>query len=508
MFSALIKAFTGRAGFLASLLALLLIAVASAAVLLSLPRIELKLEDSAQAVLGKALADSDSLVSVSAQGRNLELEGEFEDAAGLTAALESIDGVRSVVINSGMRTRQVSAELPSPEVVVTADPVSKVAEQQESAEVVMDAGNTDADVIESEATDETPQVAEQALLSEGEPEDVPTSGEPLAQLATDPDQNGLTPSSNDGYDQSSLSLRYDGTQLSLSGHLADEQMAQLIAERVGNLIPAHSQLEIDVDGKGKGSPLNWMEDFLKVISGLPDDAQGLIEGSDSQGVKIIPDVEQTLTRRAQFRSKAPELDDKPVVDATVDIDTQSSGDISESESESGLEVELEVVVSDAELSDSGLANDVITEGQAEAGAVNEDSALVLEAVPEEVAGTSVVEPTMAIQPQAFITDLNARIAAQASFKSGEFSISKKLAIELNRLAQMMQQHPDLLLRVVGNIDFSVERRIAEYVGIDRAREIRRYLYAQGVEPFRVFAMPLPRDRAFDKRVQVVFYISE
>lgn len=79
---------------------------------------------------------------------------------------------------------------------------------------------------------------------------------------------------------------------------------------------------------------------------------------------------------------------------------------------------------------------------------------------------------------------------------------------IDHLAEMMQQHPYLLLRVVGNLDFSVAPREAEYVGIDRAREIRDYLTAQGIERFRVFATPLPRDRAFDKHVQLVFYISE
>ena len=61
MFSALIKAFTGRAGFLASLLALLVITLIAAAVLLNLPRIEQNLVDSSQSVLEESLSDSDTL---------------------------------------------------------------------------------------------------------------------------------------------------------------------------------------------------------------------------------------------------------------------------------------------------------------------------------------------------------------------------------------------------------------------------------------------------------------
>ena len=110
MFSALLKAFTARAGFLSSILALLLIALTSAAVLLSLPRIEQDLENSGQTVLSDSLSRGDTLVSFRAEGRNLLLEGQFEDAAGLSAKLNEIEGVRSVIINGSGTTPGVTVQ--------------------------------------------------------------------------------------------------------------------------------------------------------------------------------------------------------------------------------------------------------------------------------------------------------------------------------------------------------------------------------------------------------------
>ena len=135
--------------------------------------------------------------------------------------------------------------------------------------------------------------------------------------------------------------------------------------------------------------------------------------------------------------------------------------------------------------------------------VSDSDSEVSEATEADTGGAPVV-----VQPTQYITELNSRIAGQVLFGPGEHTISDALAAELDGLAELMRQNPDLLLRVVGNIDFNVDRRYAEYVGIDRAREIKKYLYAQRVESFRIFATPLPRDRAYDKRVQLVFYISE
>ncbi|MCP4000211.1 MAG: hypothetical protein GY727_04790, partial [Gammaproteobacteria bacterium] len=104
MFSALLKAFTARAGFLPSMLALLLIALTSAAVLLSLPRIEQDIENSGQTVLSDSLSKGDTLVSLRAEGRNLLLDGQFEDATALSAKLNEIKGVRSVIINGSGAT--------------------------------------------------------------------------------------------------------------------------------------------------------------------------------------------------------------------------------------------------------------------------------------------------------------------------------------------------------------------------------------------------------------------
>ena len=168
-----------------------------------------------------------------------------------------------------------------------------------------------------------------------------SSGEPPAQLAPESvvrdEMVAEDEGEADGIDQSSLSLRYDGTQLRLTGHLADEQMAQLIADRVANVIPAYSVLEINLDGKGKGSPLNWMREFLRTVSCLPDDAQGRIEGSDQEGVEIIPDVEQTLTVRGNAPDIPPESDKESGMDVTADNSAASSdeGTVAEPELAAG-----------------------------------------------------------------------------------------------------------------------------------------------------------------------------
>ena len=99
-------------------------------------------------------------------------------------------------------------------------------------------------------------------------------------------------------------------------------------------------------------------------------------------------------------------------------------------------------------------------------------------------------------------------AATPVFSAGDFTVGESLAAELDSLADMMRQHPDLLLRIVGNVDFEADPRFADFIGLDRARAARDYLYQQGIERRRVFARPLPKDYAFNKQVQLVFYISE
>jgi outer membrane protein OmpA-like peptidoglycan-associated protein len=509
MFSALVKAFTGRAGFLSSLLALSIIALISAAVLLGLPRIEQNLENSAQIVLSENLADGDSLVSLGVDGRQLLLEGEFEDAAGLSAKLNTIEGVRSVLIN-GEALAAVIVALDGPvDVVVVSAPES--AEQSavttqkaeisndtvaDSAviitnDIAIDAGNSTANTDSTgEALEASGVTAAEESIS-AEDETLVATGEPLAQLASEASTGDQKVADEQGLDESSLSLRYDGIRLSLSGHLADEQMAQLIAERVAYVIPPYSELEINLDGDGKGSPLNWMKEFLAAVSGLPDDAQGLIEGSDKLGVQIIPDIEQTLTAPAPEPVPAPDSESQ---------DTDSTDSRSASLDEEALsEAAPAVVVLQSELGDESLDAKMPVSSVAEQ---------VPDVMAPVVAGPDVQNVPTVIQPGKYIIELNSRIAGQQLFASGEYKIGEPLAAELDQLAEMMQQHPYLLLRVVGNLDFSVAPREAEYVGIDRAREIRGYLTAQGIERFRVFVTPLPRDRAFDKHVQLVFYISE
>lgn len=514
MFSALVKAFTGRAGFLSSLLALSIIALISAAVLLGLPRIEQNLGNSAQLVLSENLADGDSLVSLGVDGRQLLLEGKFEDAAGLSAKLNEIEGVRSVLIN-GEELAPVIVALGSPEaevsdvvVVSTPERVEQSAKTTSEVEIsndgvadstvsltdniATDAGDSAGDTDSAGEALEALDVAATEESIAADDETLAVTGESLAQLAPEPSTDDQKVADEQGLDESSLSLRYDGTQLSLSGHLADEQMAQLIAERIAYVIPPYSELEINLDGDGKGSPLNWMKEFLAAVSGLPDDAQGLIEGSDKLGVKIVPDLEQTLSAPAPEPVLAPESGSQDT-DASTDNSTASPAEDTLPEA-----APAEVVL------------------QSELGGESPDEEMPVSSEAEQepdVMAPVVGEPdaqnvAASIQPGKYITELNSRIAGQQLFASGEYEIGEPLAAELDHLAEMMQQHPYLLLRVVGNLDFSVAPREAEYVGIDRAREIRDYLTAQGIERFRVFATPLPMDRAFDKHVQLVFYISE
>ena len=334
--------------------------------------------------------------------------------------------------------------------------------------------------------------AAKELISADE-ETLVVTGEPLAQLAPEPSTDDRKVADQQSLDESSLSLRYDGTQLSLSGHLADEQMAQLIAERVAYVIPPYSELEINLDGDGKGSPLNWMKEFLAAVSGLPDDAQGLIEGSDKLGVQIIPDIAQTLTAPAPKPVLAPESGSQDT-DASTDNSTTSPDEEVLPEA-APVAVVLQTEPGDDESPGDEMPVSIEAEQEPD--------------VMAPVVGEPEAQNVLAdILPGKYITELNARIAGQRLFASGEYEIDEPLAAELDHLVEMMQQHPYLLLRVVGNLDFSVAPREAEFVGIDRAREIRDYLTAQGIERFRVFATPLPRDRAFDKHVQLVFYISE
>jgi outer membrane protein OmpA-like peptidoglycan-associated protein len=497
MFKALIKAFTGTAGILSSLLALSIIALTAAAILLSLPQIEQKLEDSAQIVLSETLSDNDSLEGFRAEGRQLQLEGKFEDAAGLSAKLNEIEGVRSVLVNGLEWAPEVPQVAESPVDAApdstsdTSEPLSAPAQTAEMPEAagVVDAENDSGDPglkvddrVEGMVSDENEAEQASPLEQISTDDQMVATGEPLAQLAPESEENAF--GDDQLFDQSSLTLRYDGEQLSLSGHLADEQMAQLIAERVAYVAPAGSELEINLDGNGKGSPLNWMREFLATVSDLPDDAQGLIEGSDALGVQIIPDLEQTLA--VQLTAPAVALEESPNIEDVSAITESSMADVDEAEQEAPVVVDSDQPES---VPDSSM-NAPAQESQAPEGVEPE------------------AEQASPVVPVEYITELNARIAGQSWFEPGEYVVGEALAVELDGLAEMMQQHPNLLLKIVGNLDFSVGPRDARFVGIDRAREIRDYLATQQVQPYRVFATPLPRDSAFDQRIQLVFYISE
>ena len=504
MLGALVKAFTGRAGILASLLALLIVVAIALAVILGVPRIEQKLVDSSQTLLQENLAESDVLTSLEAKGRDLYLEGSIQDADAIEAKLAALDGVHHVnIVNtpppgSAGEEVLVSTELVNDEASVSKDDAS---DSDVSSVEMAEAHDQDADNSEP--------LAVSSDIASGESDSADNSG------ALDDDEM----ESSEKLDQSSLSLRYDGAELVLSGHVADAQMIELIQAEVEKAIPQGSTLETALDGEGAVSSLGWMDEFLDLVAGLPNDAQGRILGSDQKGVYIEPDTDQTLiqgesTQQANAQIQLKQSDAEVEVAASIGdepadqaISTESSEAVENAEQENAVEIQAEQQA-DAQSNQAEL--DVVVESGADSDA--EPLVEPTEAAQnEEQEGDAVAAESsipVGLSPAEYILWLNKTLATQNVYHSGEIDISDSFAAKLEPLVDIMYRNPSLLLRVVGNIDFSVDPRDAEYVGIDRAREIRDYMRAQGVEPFRVFAAPLPVEYAYDERVQVVFYISE
>lgn len=523
MFGALSRAFTGRAGFLASLLALALIALIAAAVLLKLPQIEQNLQIESEQVVSENMAATDTLRRLSVEGRDLVLEGEFEAPAALAARLSEIEGLHQVMINGELikPEREANQAEEAEQSLVKSDtqqappadePASDTGAVQEEAAIEISETADVADQAEELEQDQAPQAVVDMVDAENtaataspiavvEPrhaeeqpaatEEVDVADDSLAQQASNIARStqqdagqamqGATEESpgtaEEMADQSNLSLRYDGTRLRLTGHLGDDQMAKLIVERVRAVLPRGSELEAEVDGKGAYSRLNWMREFLEVVADLPDDAQGVINGSDQAGVQIVPDPEQTLRKTVPEHQQAP-------VEAENELPEAQAG---------AIEPQPEALPERSEL-------------------VGEPVQAMAEPEAEQVTATAEQanqgEPGTAVDPKSYIVALNRRLASRPVFAAGQFEVTDALRAELDQLAELMQAHPNLLLKVVGNIDFSGDRRVADYVGFRRALEIRDYLYARKIEPYRVYVSRLPGRRAFDKHVQVVFYISE
>lgn len=511
MFSALLKAFTGRAGLLAGLLALALVVVTVAAVYMKTPEIEQSLSDRALPVLHAQLGEQDELISFRAEGRNLMLEGRFDDPGALAIQLLGVEGVRSVFVNgadlgSGAEPATETGMLSSDETESGSDESAPSEEMSEAptepAEEVAEVSVSDQSSLEAAPSEGGAAVAESELQvaeSNAEKPAEAASAEPQAvagDAAAAAEERGAgapetaAAATEGGLAESSLSLRYDGTRLRLSGQMGDEQMAQLVTDSVRRAIPRYSELEAEVGSEGKPSPLNWMRQFLAAVARLPDDAQGVIVGSDSEGVAIIPDPEQTLVSSG----------DSDAADTSV----VESGPASEPEAVepgpadgAGSDVEPEVTESEPDTMAGADATQPELAGP-EAG--------VEPAAP--AAGGEAMDSPVPVHPGQFIVELNQRLAATPMFATGEYAVGEALAAELDRLAEMLRQHPNLLLRIVGNIDFDANPRIAEFIGLDRARSVRNYLYRQGIDRRRLFAKPLPREHAFEKQVQLVFYISE
>jgi len=124
------------------------------------------------------------------------------------------------------------------------------------------------------------------------------------------------------------------------------------------------------------------------------------------------------------------------------------------------------------------------------------------------ANGSVVTQQQGGSPLDYIVNLNYFLTGKQLFESGETTPSPELESKLAELVQFLNAYPNTLIRIVGNVDFTVGQRDGEYVGVRRARAVRDYLRNRGIDSFRIFAAPLPRGYAFDEQTQIVFYISE
>ena len=502
MLSALIKAFTGRAG-LGSLLALLIVALIAYTVVDRLPKVEQNVLALSQDYLDRNMVTGDTLMSLQVVGRDVHLGGEFEDPPGLKAGLESIDGVRSALL---IGTSVVGSDSETP--VSDAKPES----QPEMVTTVADSSEQEAPAADETELAKRVKVAEVVteLLVSDEPDNgiaLEQAEEPLPVVevaGSETSSEALEPEATVevAVDESSLSLRYDGTQLTLSGHVGDQQMADLLVEVVADTIPSYSVLTSNVDGNGKASPLNWMRQFLKIVAGLPEDAQGLISGSDSKGVQIIPDTEQTLA----VKSSKPSADTDQIrennparVDNNVSVSVGSDSAVAAEQ----VMAQDQAAALDPVATPAGTTIEGVSQQEAVAHQTSQAGAEQTASNPPVI---EVTEPEN--HPADFIVSLNKRLSETSFFQPGEVSISAELAQELDELVNMLRQHPSLYLRIVGNIDPSAGVEFEEFVGIDRARQVQRYLRKQQLDGARIFTAPLPRGYAFDKRTQLVFYISE
>lgn len=473
MLSALFKAFTGRAGILASLLALLIIGVVAAAVVLGIPQIEQKLVTKTEAFLKANMAESDVLSQLSAEGRTLHIQGKVQDTDAFKQSVSALEGVQSLVFteDNSVDIAQAVANQPTSSVVNSEQPSPATS----TPEVIENtAENSVAPIVETQA--------------------VATSSDQIVSSAEVEHKVQ--------FNQSTLSLRYDGPKLVLTGHLVDLETANLITAEVANAVPADYELEIDVDTRGASSSLSWLDNFLSLVAGLPGDAQGVIQGSDHKGVWIDADKVQSLFRKMDTQI---EFDQEALDSVQINSNADSSGVIrvgmsSDARALADVSVQNQASEAAAEVA----ATDVTTQVQASLPTSDENTPDTQEAASEVSEQLNVDTLT----PSEYILWLNKHLASNQPFPSGETEVSQALGDELIRLLGIMARNPSLLLRVVGNIDFSVDSRDGPYVGIDRARAIRDYMRDEGVDPFRVFAAPLPHEYAFEERVQVVFYISE
>ncbi len=466
MLSALFKAFTGRSGWLGSILALAILAVIAYAAVTGLPGVQQRVLTLSQAYLEDNMAAGDTLMSLQVNGRDVHLGGDIQDPDALKSGLESLSAVRRVVLIGTIPADAGNSADPVPEEAPVQTQVLPTSPEVADANAPGNSAEATAHVVD--AVSKLVLQEESAVSSA---EDIPQAPAETIQESTPTDDEAEQVSQNivdsTVSSESSLTLRYDGIRLKLSGHVGDEQMAALLAEAVRRAMPDGHQLESSVLGDGQPSALNWMNAFLQRVSSLPQDAQGVITGSDSQGVEIVPDAEQSL--RVQADDVNAERAAEPARLDAVQAQASESVEVSQEQP-------------------------TVQPQQAQTATV-----------PPAAADSK--DPSI-IDPSQFIMGLNQRLSARPYFKPGAVWLEEPLKAELVELAAMLQKNPALLLRITGNIDASVGPEYEDRVGMDRAMEVKAFLGEQQVDQSRVFVVPLPRGYAFEKRVQLVFYISE
>jgi len=82
-------------------------------------------------------------------------------------------------------------------------------------------------------------------------------------------------------------------------------------------------------------------------------------------------------------------------------------------------------------------------------------------------------------------DIKLVLPGNISFDSGSAALRADFYQSLNQVAESLRQYPQTQVRVVGHTDSTGSAALNEKLSNDRARTVRDYLSAQGVEPTRL-----------------------